>query len=169
MNLIVAVDEKWAISKDNKLLVNIPEDKQYFREMTKDNIVIVGKNTLESFPDGKPLEDRVNIVVALEKHYIKEGVVVVHNLEDAVKKAKEYEDKDVYVIGGSSIFRQFLPYCKKAYITKIYKTFEDADTFIPNLDELENWAEMCESVKKVHEGLEYTFVTYVNKKLEKLV
>lgn len=163
MNAIVAVDQNWAIGKNNQLLVKIPEDMQFFRKMTLNNIVIMGKNTLESFPGGKPLKNRQNIVVALEADYIVEGARVVHSIEDAVKAADELEEKKVFVVGGASIYAQMLPYCDTVYVTKIEKSF-DADVFFTNLDQEGEWEIEEESQEQSHEGLKYRFCKYTRMK-----
>lgn len=163
MNAIVAVDQNWAIGKNNQLLVKIPEDMQFFRKMTLNNIVIMGKNTLESFPGGKPLKNRQNIVVALEADYIVEGARVVHSIEDAVKAADELEEKKVFVVGGASIYAQMLPYCDTVYVTKIEKSF-DADAFFTNLDQEGEWEIEEESQEQSHEGLKYRFCKYTRMK-----
>lgn len=163
MNAIVAVDQNWAIGKNNQLLVKIPEDMQFFRKMTLNNIVIMGKNTLESFPGGKPLKNRQNIVVALEADYIVEGARVVHSIEDAVKAADELEEKKVFVVGGASIYAQMLPYCDTVYVTKIEKSF-DADAFFTNLDQEGEWEIEEESQEQSHEDLKYRFCKYTRMK-----
>lgn len=159
MNAIVAVDQNWAIGKNNQLLVKIPEDMQFFRKMTLNNIVIMGKNTLESFPGGKPLKNRQNIVVALEADYMVEGARVVHSIEDAVKAADELEEKKVFVVGGASIYAQMLPCCDTVYVTKIEKSF-DADVFFTNLDQEGEWEIEEESQEQSYEGLKYRFCKY---------
>jgi dihydrofolate reductase len=111
MNLIVAVDKNWAIGYKNDLLVSIPDDMKYFREHTTGKVCIMGKNTLESFPGGRPLKNRVNIVIALEKSYKVDGATVVYSIEEALEEAKKYNTEDVYVIGGGSIYKQMLQYC----------------------------------------------------------
>ena len=132
MNLIVAVDSNWGIGKDNKLLVSIPADMKFFRTTTSGKVVIMGRKTLESFPNGLPLKNRVNIVITGNKDYkVKDGVVV-HSVEEALQEAGKYPSEDVYVIGGDSIYRQMLPYCSKAHVTKIDFAYQ-ADTFFPNL------------------------------------
>ena len=135
MNLIVAVDKNWAIGYKNDLLVSIPDDMKYFREHTTGKVCIMGKNTLESFPGGRPLKNRVNIVIALEKDYKVEGATVVYSIEEALEEAKKYDTEDVYVIGGGSIYKQMLQYCDTAYITYVDHEYA-ADTFIPNLDQM---------------------------------
>lgn len=158
MNLIVAVDKNWAIGKDNKLLVSIPADMKFFRETTKGNVVVMGRKTLESFPQGQPLQKRVNIVISQNKDYQVKGAVVVHSIEEAVEEAKKYEG-DIYVIGGESIYRAMLPYCQMALVTKIDHAYE-ADTYFPNLDEDSEWELTGETEEQTYFDLEYVFRKY---------
>lgn len=158
MHLIVAVDKNWAIGKNNKLMWSIPADMKYFRETTKGNIVIMGRKTLESFPQGQPLKNRVNIVITNNKDYKVKDVVVVHSIEEAIEEAKKYEGTP-YVIGGESIYRAMLPYCDTALITKIDHAF-DADTYFPNLDEDEEWEMTKISEEQTCFDLEYYFTVY---------
>lgn len=163
MNLIVAVDNKWAIGNKGDLLISIPEDMKFFRKMTTGKVVIMGKNTLESFPNSKPLKNRVNIVIALEKDYKVEGALTVYSIEEALKEAEKYDTDDVFVIGGGSIYRQMLPYCDTAYVTYIDFSYE-ADTFIPNLDDMpDEWYIAEESDECTYFNLEYYFRTYKRK------
>ena len=162
MNLIVAVDKNWGIGKDNDLLISIPEDMEYFKEKTMGKVVIMGKNTLESFPGAKPLKNRTNIVLALETDYLVEGATVVYTMDDFLKEAAKYPSEDVFVIGGGSIYRQMLEHCDTCYITYIDHSF-DADTFIPDLDEMDEWYIANESEKYNYEGMDYTFRTYKRK------
>ena len=118
MNLIVAVDSNWAIGKENKLLVSIPQDMKFFRETTKGKVVAMGRKTLESFPGGQPLKNRVNVVLTTDKNYKVKDTVIVHTIEEMLDELKKYDSEDIFVIGGESIYRQLLPYCTKAYITK---------------------------------------------------
>lgn len=158
MHLIVAVDKNWAIGKNNKLMWSIPADMKYFRETTKGNIVIMGRKTLESFPQGQPLKNRVNIVITNNKDYKVIDAVVVHSIEEAIEEAKKYEGTP-YVIGGESIYRAMLPYCDTALITKIDHAF-DADTYFPNLDEDEEWEMTKISEEQTCFDLEYYFTVY---------
>ena len=162
MNLIVAVDSNWGIGKDNKLLVSIPADMKFFRTTTSGKVVIMGRKTLESFPNGLPLKNRVNIVITGNKDYKVKDAVVVHSVEEALQEAGKYPSEDVYVIGGDSIYRQMLPYCSKAHVTKIDFAYQ-ADTFFPNLDQMEEWEITEESEEQTYFDLEYTFVTYEKK------
>ena len=136
MIMIVAADEKWGIGKNGGLLTPLPEDMKFFREKTKDSVVILGRKTLESFPDGKPLKNRVNIVISRQENIPVEGIVKVSSVEEAAEEAKKYKGKNVFVIGGGTIYRQMLKYCDTAYITKIEKTFDDAYKFIDNIYEI---------------------------------
>ncbi|MDR1018204.1 MAG: dihydrofolate reductase [Lachnospiraceae bacterium] len=164
MNCIVAVDKNWAIGKDNKLLVSIPNDMKFFRETTKGKVVIMGRKTLESFPGQKPLPNRVNIVITRDMDYKKEGTVIVHSIEEAMEKVEEYKSDDVFVIGGASIYRDMLQFCHTAYVTKIDAAY-DADTYFPNLDELSNWKLEKESEEQTYFDVEYVFATYTNDKV----
>ena len=159
MKLIVAVDKNWAIGYKGDLLIRISADLKRFKELTTGNAVIMGYNTLLSLPGSKPLKNRMNIVLYPTDIQI-EGATVVHGIDEAVDLAAEIKDKDVFVIGGASVYNQLLPYCDTAYITKIYREFE-ADVFIPDLDELDEWYIADESEIQINDdGTEYRYVTY---------
>ena len=110
MKAIVAVDEAWGIGKDGKLLTHLPEDMKFFRTVTKGKVVVMGRKTLQSFPDAKPLKNRINIVLTSDDTMNGEGLIVCRSVDDALKQLKEYDSDDVYIIGGQSIYEQFLPY-----------------------------------------------------------
>ena len=159
MKCIVAVDSNWAIGKNNKLLVSIPADMRFFKEHTMGKVVIMGRATLESFPGGKPLKGRVNIVVTRDPKYYVPDAIIVHSVKEAAKAAADYPADDVFVIGGASIYRQFLPLCDTAYVTKIDYAY-DADTYFPNLDEAPDWELLEESDEQTYYDLTYAFTTY---------
>ena len=161
MNLIAAVDENWAIGKNNQLLVSIPADMKFFRETTQGNVVIMGRKTLESFPQGQPLKNRVNIVITRNPSYKVKDAVVVHSVEEAIEESRKY-DGDVFVIGGESIYRAMLPYCDTALVTRIDYAYE-ADTWFPNLDEDEEWELTDEGEEQTCFDLEYAFTRYERK------
>ena len=165
MNLIVAVDKNWAIGMDNKLLVSIPQDMKFFRETTKGKVVAMGRKTLESFPGGQPLKNRVNVVLTSDKKYNVKGTVVVHSIDEMVEELKKYNDEDIFVIGGESIYRQLLPYCKKAYITKIDHAYQ-ADTFFPDLDQDPQWQMTKISDEQTYFDLEFYFYKYERRQHE---
>lgn len=162
MNIIVAVDKNWAIGKDNKLLVSIPADMKYFRETTTGKVVVMGRKTLESFPNGLPLKNRTNIILTKNKGYqVKDGIVV-HTPDTLLEVLKNYKSDDIYVIGGDSVYRLMLPYCEVAHVTKIEHAYE-ADTFFPDLDAMEEWEVTQDSEEQTYFDLEYTFLKYEKK------
>ena len=163
MNLIVAVDENWAIGKDNKLLVSIPADMKFFRQTTTGKVVVMGRKTLESFPNGLPLKNRTNIVLTKNPDYQVKDATVVHTLDELLAELKKYDSQDIYVIGGDSVYRLLLPYCDLAHVTKIGHSYE-ADTYFTNLDESGEWEVTGESEEQTYFDLEYTFVRYERKK-----
>ena len=108
MNMIVAVDNNWAIGNHNELLVSIPADMKFFRQETDGKVVVMGRKTLESFPNGMPLVNRVNIVLTENPDYQVKGAKIVHSLAELQEELKQYRSEDVYVIGGESVYRCFL-------------------------------------------------------------
>ena len=161
MKLIVAADRNWAIGKNNKLMWSIPADMKFFRETTQGNVVIMGRKTLESFPQGQPLKNRVNIVITRNPSYKVKDAVVVHSVEEAIEESRKY-DGDVFVIGGESIYRAMLPYCDTALVTRIDYAYE-ADTWFPKLDEDEEWELTDEGEEQTCFDLEYAFTRYERK------
>ena len=159
MNLIVAVDKNWAIGKDNKLLVSIPDDMKFFRETTSGKVVVMGRKTLESFPNGKPLKNRVNIVLTRDENYQVKDAIVVHSKEELDKELAKYNSDDIFVIGGESIYRMLLDDCSTAFVTYIDYAY-DADTFFPNLDEKPEWNLAEESEEQTYYDIEFYFRTY---------
>ena len=162
MNIIVAVDKNWAIGCKGKLLISIPEDMQLFRRETANKVVVMGRKTLESFSNGLPLKNRTNIVITSDKSYNIKDAIVCHSIEEALEEIKKYSSEDVYIIGGETIYRQFLPYCDVAHVTKIDYAY-DADTHFPNLDEMPEWSIMERSDECTYFDLEYEFLKYIRK------
>ena len=159
MNLIVAVEKNWAIGNGNKLLVSIPQDMKFFRETTTGKVVVMGRKTLETFPGKQPLKNRTNIVLTRDKNYQVKGAIIVHDIDELMEELKKYEEEEIYVIGGETIYRQLLPYCKLAHVTKIKHAYE-ADTYFPNLDENDEWVVTGVSEEQTYFDLEYEFVRY---------
>ena len=155
---IVAVDEKWGIGKNNGLLFSLPEDMKFFRQTTSGKTVVMGYNTLLSFPGGKPLKNRVNVVLCPDGKQI-EGCVVVRGLNELFAAIENVDD--VYVIGGAMTYHTLLPYCDEALVTKVEADGE-ATVFFDDLDALANWS--CESESPVVEtnGYKIKFTKYVN-------
>ena len=163
MNLIVAVDENWAIGKDNKLLVSITSVMKFFRETTTGKVVVMGRKTLESFPNGLPLKNRTNIVLTRNRDYQVKDAIVVHSVPELLVKLDKYSSEDVYVIGGDSVYQELLPYCDVAHVTKINHVYA-ADSWFPNLDETGEWEITGESEEQTYFDLEYMFVRYEKKR-----
>lgn len=159
MNLIATIDKNWAIGKQGQPLVNIPEDIKLFRMETAGKAAIMGRKTYEQIPDRMTLMDRFNIVLTRDTSYKKEGIVVVHSVEEALEKASAYKSEDVYVIGGESVFKQFLPYCDVAHITSVDYKY-DADAYFPNLDKLPEWRVTQMSEEHTYFNLCYEFKKY---------
>lgn len=159
MNLIAAVDRNWAIGYKNELLVRIPEDQKWFRETTTGKAVIMGRKTLESFPNKSPLKNRLNVVITSDMNYSVPGAVVVHSIDEAVEAVRDYADDDVYVVGGESIYRQMLPLCSTAHITKVDYAYQ-ADAHFPDLDKEEGWKITETSDERTYFDIIYEFVKY---------
>ena len=159
MKAILSADRKWGLGYQGRLLVSIPSDLRFFRETTMGHVVVMGRKTLESFPGGQPLKNRVNVVLTTDKNYKVKDTVIVHTIEEMVDELKKYDSEDIFAIGGESIYRQLLPYCTKAYITKIDHAY-DADTYFPNLDEDPEWEMTKISDEQTYFDLEYVFTIY---------
>ena len=159
MNLIVAVDKNWAIGNKGKLLVRIPNDMKNFRETTTGKVVVLGRKTLETFPQGLPLKNRTNIIMSKNPSYNVKDAIIVHSIEELLEELKQYNTEDVYIIGGDSIYKQMLDYCDKAIVTYIDNAYE-ADAFIPNLDENPSWKLVSESEEMNCFDIEYYFRLY---------
>jgi dihydrofolate reductase len=160
MNCIVAVDNNFAIGKNNNLLFHIPADLKSFKKATTGKIVVMGKNTLLSFPNKQPLPNRTNIVLSTTLN--RQDCIICHSLASLWKLLKNYNSDDIFIIGGELIYKELLPYCSKAYITKILTTGK-GNKFFPNIDKMDNWQLISQSSKQNYEGLDYYFCQYENK------
>ena len=156
MNVIVVVDENWAIGKDGDQLVYIPADLKRFQALTTGHTVLLGRKTLATFPGGRPLKNRKNIILSTREDFAVQDAQVVKTLEQALESANE----ETFVIGGASVYQQMLPYCKAAYITKIHKAYPQADTHFPNLDELPDWEVVQQEQPQHHEDITFSYLTY---------
>ena len=159
MNLIAAVDKNWAIGKNNELLVSIPNDMKMYRQMTTGKVVVMGRKTLESFPGGQPLKNRTNIILTRNPNYQVKGAIICHSVEEVLEELKKYNSEDVYIIGGDSIYKEFLPYCDVAHVTRTDHVY-DADAWFPNLEEDPAWVLTGESEEKTYFDLEFRFCRY---------
>lgn len=170
LNLIASVDKNWGIGNKGKLLLPIPKDMQIFKSLTVGNIIVMGRKTLESLPGGNPLPDRINIVLTKDKNYYKDGVIVVNSISEVFDFInKKSLRKNIFVIGGESIYKQFLPYCDTAYITYIDKEFE-ADTHLENLDKIHDWKLIIKSGRYTDEksNTDFYFRQYKKYKHERM-
>ena len=155
MNLIVAVDRNWAIGKGGDQLVYIPADLKHFKALTTGHPVILGRKTLATFPGGKPLKGRPNLILSRNPDFAPEGAEVFPDLDALLARAPE----DSFVIGGASVYRALLDRCGTAYVTKIDAAYP-ADCWFPNLDADPAWEAAEESEPMEHEGLPFRYVTY---------
>ena len=165
MNAIVVVDRNWAIGRDNDLLFSLPADMKRFRSLTLGGTVILGRRTLDSFPGGRPLPRRKNIVITRCADFHREGAVVVSNLQAAMEAAADTPQDHIWVIGGGSIYAALLSKCRRAYVTRVDAAAEGADSFFPNLDKLPGWTVESVSDPVTENGLTYRFYDYINTNL----
>ncbi|MBP3329130.1 MAG: dihydrofolate reductase [Clostridia bacterium] len=160
MKLIVNVDNEWNIGSDGDLVFPIREDMKFFRTTTSGKVVVMGRKTLDSFPGGNPLKNRVNVVLTRDKAFAKEGVTVVNSVEEALEALKAYNTDDVYIIGGAEIYGLFLDYCDTALVTHVDAVAPKADKKFPDLSIRPEW-ELCEkSEEKEENSIKFTFCTY---------
>ena len=162
MNMIVAVDQNWGIGKDNKLLASVPGDMAFFKSMTMDKVVVMGRRTLESMPGKRGLKNRINYVLTSNTDFTAERCIVVHSEEELFSELDKYESDEVFLIGGASLYNKYYDRCEKLYVTKLQADL-GADTFIVNLDEDERYAIAEESELHEENGISYKFCTYIRK------
>lgn len=158
MNAIVAVDRNWAIGKDNSLLTHIPKDLKYFKDKTYGKVIVMGRQTLESFPGGKPLQGRTNIVLTSDEDYPARCEICCSS-DELFQCLKGYDEEDVFIVGGEQVYRQFLAKCNHIYVTKIDASFP-ADRYFPNLDGDPWWELFYESEPMEENGTVFSFCEY---------
>ena len=158
MNVIVAVDENWAIGLEGDQLCYIPADLKRFQKLTTGHPVLVGRKTVATFPGGRPLKNRRNLILSTKPDYAVEGGEIFPTLEAALAAAPE----DTFVIGGEQVYRETLDKCDTAYVTKIHKAFP-ADRYFPDLDADPAWVLVETEGPFTHEDLTYSYVTYKRK------
>ena len=156
MNLIAAVDQNWAIGKGGDQLCYIPADLKRFRALTTGHPVILGRKTLATFPGGRPLKNRRNLVLSRDPAFSPEGAEVFRDLDSLLDAAPA----DSFVIGGASVYTALLEACHTAYITKIHAAWPEADAFFPDLDENPAWEAVEESGPQEDGGFSFRYVTY---------
>lgn len=166
---ILNCDKEYGIGKKNGLLFSLKEDMAFFRKTTLNHVVVMGENTLLSFPNSKPLKNRTNIVLSQDPTHNYEGVINVHTFNEMLQLMKKYsQNEEVFVIGGASMYRQTLEYVDYVYLTKV-DAIGGAEVFFVNIDENKNFQIVNES-ETIKDG-EYNikFVTYKNLKKKEIV
>lgn len=160
MKAIVCVDKNWGIGKKNDLLFHLPADMKYFREKTLNKVVVMGSNTLKSFPGGNPLKNRTNIVLypGGEK---RDDCIVADSMGELSETLKNYDTDDVFIIGGAMFYRTMLPYCSEVFVTKVEED-GGAEVFFENLDKLPEWKCVKEGELNSDNGHDFRFTVYKN-------
>jgi len=159
MNMIVTVDERWAMGNKDKLLVQIPRNQKLFMEETAGKVVVIGRKALQTFPQGMPLQGRTTIVLSKNRNYKVKGATVVHSVKELKKELEKYRSEDIYIAGGESVFAQLLPDCDVVHVTKIDHTYA-ADKFFADLDKASEWRITAESDEQTYFDIAYTFLKY---------
>ena len=156
---IVHVDREWGIGKGNDMMFSLPKDMKFFRETTMGHTVVMGGNTLRSFPNQKPLKNRVNVV--LSRGQVRDDCIVVRSYDELKAEMKKRENEEIFVIGGGEVYKELLPYCHGAYVTKV-DAVGGAEVFFPNLDELKNFVCVDAGEETDDNGYKIRFTRYEN-------
>ena len=167
MKAILSADRKWGLGYQGRLLVSIPSDLRFFRETTMGHVVVMGRKTLATLPAGQPLKGRTNIILSRDPEWTVRGATVVHSIKELMEVLKPYEDDDIYVAGGGEIYRQLLPYCDTAYVTRIDMTYQ-ADTFFEDLDESLDWEMVEEGDEQTCFDIEFYFSVFFSYRIQKV-
>lgn len=169
ISAIVCVDENFGIGSNGDLLVHIPEDIQFFKDVTNGNMVIMGRKTYDSLRI-KPLPNRINYIITSSVDNkncleIRKDYTICANLETAKMMLEDasFTPHDIYIIGGASIYKELLPYCDKAYVTKVHHAYENVDTYFPNIENIKEWEIEYQSEIKEYNNVKYQFYTYRKK------
>lgn len=165
MKAILHADKEWGIGKKNGLMFSIPADMKFFRETTTDNVVVMGSNTLKSFPGGKPLKNRTNIVLYPDGED-RDDCKIVRSLEELFAEIKKYDPEKVFVIGGAMMYKTLLPYCTEVLVTKV-DAVGGADAYFENLDENPHFTLVYKSETIETNGYKINFCTYRNENVTK--
>lgn len=175
MKAILSADLNWGIGYCGKLLMCVPEDMKFFRQMTTGKVVVMGRETFESFPGKQPLKDRVNIVLSKNPKYISSdlinsnlinsnlinsSLIICRSLDELLQELEKYPADDIFIIGGESVYTQLLPYCTEVYVTRFEKVFE-ADRHFSDLDRMDEWRLVSESAPSVYQDMSFRFLKYI--------
>ncbi len=164
MQAILHCDRNWGIGKNGNLMFSIPKDMKFFRSTTLGKVVVMGARTLDSFPGGKPLKKRTNIVLSTsipDERAEEDGFILVRTKRDLLKKISEYNSDEVFIIGGAKLYYELLPYTERVLVTKV-DAVGDADTFFHNLDSDPDWKLVEEGDALEDNGYSIRFCTYEN-------
>jgi len=173
MKAIVAVTSNWGIGLAGELLLKLPEDMKRFKEMTIGKVVIMGSKTYKSLPNGQPLPERNNIVLSTNPNLNHRGIIQAECLKDLFSYLKKLNTDDIYIIGGQSIYEQFLPFCSEALVTRINADFS-YDRYFPSLDIARDWELTKTSINQYHQcnsiidAIKYNYTTYTNNNVKEL-
>ena len=154
---IVAVDDNFGIGSNNELLAHIPEDLKNFKKLTENNIVIMGRKTYDSLPN-KPLPNRTNVVITSSPKQNESSPFFISM--DSAKELIQSSVTDCFIIGGGMIYKEFLPYCDKVYLTKIHHSYENVDTYFQNIDDMSEWGIKMSSDIREYNDTKYQFCIY---------
>lgn len=163
MNILVAVDNNWAIGNKNQLLVSIPSERKMLHEETAGKVVVLGRKTLDVFSQGLPIKSKANYVLSKDSKLSVKGAQVVKSVEVLMEELKNFPSEDIFVVGGASIYEQLLPYCDTVHVTKIDREYQ-ADAYFPNLDKSDEWIVTDESDEFTYFDIAYEFIKYQRKK-----
>jgi dihydrofolate reductase len=160
ISAIVAVDQNWGIGYKGELLEYLPPDLEYFKELTTNHIVVMGRKTWDSLPK-KPLKDRLNIVISSQPKEVLGDLSIRISMEEAkIRLALSSADEKWFIIGGGTIYKELLPICDRVYVTKILKDHENVDTYFPDLDKSSEWEiDTCTDLR-TSDNINYAFLTY---------
>ncbi len=159
MNLYVTADSNWGIGYNNGLLIQIPRSQKLLWEETKGKVVVMGRKTLETLPQGLPMAGRTNIILSGNRNLKVKGATIVSSVDELLKEVEKYPPEDVYVIGGESTFAQLLPYCRVAHVVKMDHAYQ-ANKYFPNLDKSEEWKLTADSDEYTYFDIAYEFLKY---------
>lgn len=163
MKAIVCVDGEWGIGKNNDMLFHLPADLKFFREKTSGKVIVMGGNTLLSFPGSKPLKNRTNIV--LTDVFERDDCTVVKTLEELREELKKYPSDDTFIVGGAMFYRTMIDFCDVAFVTKV-DAVGGATAFFPDLDAKPNWKLASASEPVIDNGYALTFTEYKNENVK---
>ena len=160
ISIIAAVSENNVIGNNNTLIWHLKEDMKYFKEKTSGHHIIMGRKTFESISGGKPLPNRISIVITRDKNYERDGIIVCHSLDEAIDKCTD--ENEVFIIGGGQIYKEAIEICDNLYITKIHKDFE-GDIKFPEIHENKWKLTNCDKHYSENNNFNYSFLTYMRK------